>query len=79
MSSWPFPSGLLTGSTTEIFSTIYMSTVNDSDVEKPKPHPHPNGGLVGEFLVLTVDGRNPAPLGMYKTLEIMGQTTYYLA
>ena len=26
----------------------------------------------------TVDGRNPAPPGMYKTLQIMGQTTYEL-
>ena len=24
----------------------------------------------------TVDGRNPAPPGMYKTLQILGETTY---
>jgi len=26
----------------------------------------------------TVDGRNPAPPGMYNTLQTMGETTYQL-
>ena len=30
------------------------------------------------YLPTTVDGRNPAPPGMYKTLQMIRQTTYEL-
>ncbi len=30
------------------------------------------------FTIHTVDGKNPAPPGMYETLKIMGTTTYQL-
>ena len=37
----------------------------------PSP-PEKTGKYVGIPMDTTVDGRNPAPLGMYKTLKIMG-------
>ena len=36
------------------------------------------GNIWGNEFWDTVDGRNPAPPGMYKTLQSMGQTTYQL-
>ena len=35
-------------------------------------------GQLGDFLRPTVDGRNPAPPGMYETLQIMGYSPYQL-
>ena len=54
-------------------STFFLGEGQASNfVRKKRVFPPPTKDM---FKSSTVDGRNPAPLGMYKTLLMVGQTT----
>ena len=64
-------SGKLTTKITAVLHHTRLGTKNKKRLNKSMKHPLLKRYFLGPYT--TVDGRNPAPPGMYQTLSIMGR------